>query len=114
MTPGARVALRNDSYTLHVLLPTKVRAEHGCKGGGAAGKPGLQFEWAEGCNWNVGRGSARAARGLFRHTLGTPPHTCRLQVDPLVSLMKVEKVRWAACWGGQGHGERPATAPIHP
>lgn len=24
MTPGARVALRNDSYTLHVLLPTKV------------------------------------------------------------------------------------------
>lgn len=25
VTPGARVALRNDSYTLHVLLPTKVR-----------------------------------------------------------------------------------------
>jgi 26S proteasome regulatory subunit T6 len=24
VTPGARVALRNDSYTLHVLLPTKV------------------------------------------------------------------------------------------
>lgn len=24
ITPGARVALRNDSYTLHVLLPTKV------------------------------------------------------------------------------------------
>ena len=24
MTAGARVALRNDSYTLHVLLPTRV------------------------------------------------------------------------------------------
>lgn len=24
MTTGARVALRNDSYTLHLLLPTKV------------------------------------------------------------------------------------------
>lgn len=24
LTPGARVALRNDSYTLHILLPTKV------------------------------------------------------------------------------------------
>ena len=24
MTPGARVALRNDSYALHLLLPTKV------------------------------------------------------------------------------------------
>ena len=23
--PGARVALRNDSYALHLLLPTKVR-----------------------------------------------------------------------------------------
>lgn len=25
LTPGSRVALRNDSYALHVLLPTKVR-----------------------------------------------------------------------------------------
>ena len=25
VTVGARVALRNDSYALHVLLPTKVR-----------------------------------------------------------------------------------------
>ena len=24
ITPGARVALKNDSYTLHFLLPTKV------------------------------------------------------------------------------------------
>jgi hypothetical protein len=28
VTTGARVALRNDSYTLHLLLPTKV---HGLK-----------------------------------------------------------------------------------
>ena len=25
VTPGSRVALKNDSYTLHYLLPTKVR-----------------------------------------------------------------------------------------
>lgn len=25
ITPGSRVALKNDSYTLHYLLPTKVR-----------------------------------------------------------------------------------------
>jgi 26S proteasome regulatory subunit T6 len=25
LTPGSRVALRNDSYALHVVLPTKVR-----------------------------------------------------------------------------------------
>jgi 26S proteasome regulatory subunit T6 len=25
-TPGVRVALRNDSYSLHLLLPSKVRA----------------------------------------------------------------------------------------
>ena len=28
-TPGVRVALRNDSYALHLLLPTKVRL--GCQ-----------------------------------------------------------------------------------
>lgn len=26
VTTGARVALKNDSYTLHLLLPTKVRS----------------------------------------------------------------------------------------
>lgn len=43
VTPGARVALRNDSYTLHVLLPTKVDPlvslmKVGGVGRGAAGR----------------------------------------------------------------------------
>ena len=29
VTPGSRVALKNDSYTLHYLLPTKVRHSGG-------------------------------------------------------------------------------------
>ena len=48
LTPGARVALRSDAYTLHLVLPSKV--------------------------------------------------------DPLVSLMKVEKVRGVRCGGGGGVG----------
>lgn len=28
VTTGARVALRNDSYTLHLLLPTRVSVQH--------------------------------------------------------------------------------------
>ncbi len=27
LTPGARVALKNDSYTLHLCLPTKARSQ---------------------------------------------------------------------------------------
>lgn len=37
LTPGSRVALRNDSYALHVLLPTKVRE------GGGVGWDGSLF-----------------------------------------------------------------------
>lgn len=38
LTPGSRVALRNDSYALHVLLPTKVRLDGDGDGVGLAGK----------------------------------------------------------------------------
>ena len=30
VTPGSRVALKNDSYTLHYLLPTKVKTSAEC------------------------------------------------------------------------------------
>ena len=57
---GARVALKNDSYTLHLLLPTKVRT---------VSSDSSTLQWANTANL-----------------------TFCMQVDPLVSLMKVEKV----------------------
>jgi 26S proteasome regulatory subunit T6 len=53
VTPSCRVALKNDSYTLHKILPNKVKKFH---------KNFLRFYYG------------------------------RIQVDPLVSLMMVEKV----------------------
>jgi 26S proteasome regulatory subunit T6 len=98
LTPGCRVALRNDSYALHVVLPTKVRgmgvlsqvlcrARARFPGGGS--RPGRQ---------RAGKVTAAPALTNQRPLLPShrntppPPPPKKKQVDPLVSLMKVEKV----------------------
>ena len=77
VTVGARVALRNDSYTLHVLLPTKARA---------AAASCLS---ADSCRQPLAA-HLRCEAGLAALLSTAQPRV--VQVDPLVSLMKVEKV----------------------
>jgi hypothetical protein len=107
VTTGARVALRNDSYTLHLLLPTKVRGLK-IRGGRGFCSPSLQCCAPSRPSTPPGPRTALTGREsltwspcLTLYLWSHQPVTFNsvdvslfgcAQVDPLVSLMKVEKV----------------------